>query len=403
MNSRERVLAAINHQEPDRVPFDLGATAASGISIFTYYDFLASRGLSTDNVKAFDIYGLFAYVEKEGADALGVDTALVPMLTPRFGVPINSWRRRKFWDNREFWVPEKMVTKVDEDGAELLMHGDVPVGKMCPGGYHFSELANSTMGSFDNLPDDLPDPDTQIFPEEVPEEELRFREEAAKALYEGTDKAVVVDLTDNCRWNCSIPEWLYCMALDPDAASELHAKKCESLLKRIQQLAQATGKYSQIFAIYQDWGTQRGELISPAMFSEIVAPHYKKIFDWIHANTNWKIFFHTCGSIFNIIPHMIDMGVDILNPIQCNAANMEPEKLKAAYGDKLTFWGGGVDTQSVYCTGTPEEVREQARQRIAALGKGGGYIFAPTQDTQADVPVANVEAMLQAVRDFGVY
>ena len=182
----------------------------------------------------------------------------------------------------------------------------------------------------------------------------------------------------------------------------LHAKKCEALLKKIKQLAEATAKYTQIFAIYQDWGTQRSELVSPKMFEEIVAPYYKRIFDWIHQNTQWKIFFHSCGSIYNIIPHMIKMGVDILNPIQCNTANMEPEKLKQEYGDRLTFWGGGVDTQSIFLTGKPDEIKAQVKERLSVLGKGGGYVFAPTQNIQADIPIENIEAMLAAISEYNL-
>jgi len=399
MNARERVLTTLSHKQPDRVAIDIGATAATGLSIFNYHRYKESQGLSTSDIKAMDLFGLFSYIQAEDAEVVGTDILLAPALRPRFGVPIDRWKPYRFWNGSSFLVPEKMQTQKDAEGNLVLYSNGKPMGKMPVGGSSFSEIANSSMGDIRDLPDDVPDVGTQDFSDSYTEEELRFREETAKALYEGTDKAIVVDCTENIRWNASIPEWLYSMALDEEKANALHEKKSLALLKKIQQLAQATGKYAQIFAIYQDWGTQRSELVDPGMFARIVAPHYHRIFDWIHANTQWKVFFHSCGSIFHLIPHMIDMGVDILNPVQCDAAGMEPGKLKETYGDRLVFWGGGVDAQSCLKYGTPEEVSAQIKKRISILNEGGGYIFAPTQSIQTDVPLPNLIAMMETLKE----
>ncbi|MCL2163034.1 MAG: hypothetical protein FWH55_01295 [Oscillospiraceae bacterium] len=397
MTSRERVLATLEHRSTDRAPVDIGGTAASGFSVFSYSSFKRAMGLPDSDIRAIDIFGMLAFVDGAGADAVGVDTVLAPELCPRFGVKIDRWKEFSFWDGHKYLVPEDMTVQRDEDGALLLMSDGKAVGKMCKGGYYFSEIANSSM-SFDCFPDEVPLARDKQFIDSYTDEELRFREKTAKELFESSDKAVIVDVTENIRWDASIPEWLYCIALDPDRANELHEKKSLALLSKIKQLAQATAKYSQVFAIYQDWGTQRSELVHPDVFKAIVAPHYKRIFDWIHQNTEWKVFFHSCGSIFSIIPHMIEMGVDILNPVQTDAANMQPEKLKAAYGDQLVFWGGGIDTQSVMITGTPEQIKEQVQDRIQVLGKNGGYVFAPTQSIQADIPVKNIMAVIEALK-----
>lgn len=326
---------------------------------------------------------------------------MVPALAPRFDIPVASFKPWRLPSGLPVEVPEGLETALDDDEGLLLMVAGRAVGKMPKGGFYFSELANATMGGLDALREP-PDPDTVSFPL-LTDEDLCFRQEGAQRLRQETDKALVIDLTDNCRWDTSIPNWLYAMASDPGRTAELHAKKVENLLAKVQQLAQAVEPDVEVFAIYQDYGTQRGEMVAPATFARLIAPHYRVLFDWIHQHTHWKVFFHSCGSIYRLIPHMIEMGVDILNPLQSNAARMEPARLKAEFGDRLVFWGGGADTQTTLPFGTPDDVREQVAQRIGVLGRNGAYVFAPTQDIQADVPPENLVAMYAAAQKHGVY
>lgn len=401
MNSRERVLAVINHQRPDRVPIDLGGTAAAGINVSAYIRLKRLLGLKTNNVQVYDVFGMMARAEPDVIEHLDIDAMLVPALCPRFDIPIKHWKPWHLFDGTPVQVPLGFQTAEEKDGSLLLMVNGRAMGRMPRNGHYFSELANATMGGLDMLVDP-PDPDTVTFPL-FTDEDLRFRQEIAKNLHETTHKALVVDIADNMRWNTSIPNWLFALAADPERTFELHEKKSLNLIAKLKQLAEAVGAYVQVFVIYQDLGTQMGEMISPEAFQRLMAPHYRQVFDWIHKNTKWKVLFHSCGSIYRLIPHMIDMGVDILNPVQCNAAHMEPEKLKAEFGDRLVFWGGGVDTQTVLPSGTPDEVREQVRERISKLGAGGGFVFAPTQEIQADVPPENIAAMYEAALEYGRY
>ena len=144
-------------------------------------------------------------------------------------------------------------------------------------------------------------------------------------------------------------------------------------------------------------------MISPLMFDEMVAPYYKRLFDWVHENTSWKVFFHCCGAIRPIIGTLIDCGVDILNPVQTTAAGMDPVELKAEFGDRLAFWGGGIETQNVLPFGSTGDVREQVRERIKALGPGGGFVFAATHNIHDDTPIDNLLAVFEAVQEFGEY
>lgn len=342
MNSRERVLAAVRHEEPDRVPIDMGVLGASGISVTAYYNLKKRLGLPTDAVRAFDIFRMLAWVEPDVLECLDIDTVPVPMRCPRFGVPIEEWKSWSMPDGTPVRVPIGFETAPEKEGGLLLLAGGRPVGRMPRGEHYFSEIANSTMGDVGTL-EEPPDPDTVFFPL-FDREEIRFRKQTAERLRRETDKALVLDITDNIRWQTSIPNWLYAMAADPERTYALHEKKSSNLLSRVKQLADALGSNVDIFAIYQDYGTQRGGLISADMFERLVAPHYRHIFGWIHEHTKWKILFHSCGSIVQLISHMIDMGVDILNPVQCAADGMAPGRLKREFGRRLAFWGGGVDT-----------------------------------------------------------
>ena len=402
MNSRERVLAVLNHQRPDRLPIDMGGNAATALSVEAYAKLRRGLGLPEKRIRVWDLFGMMAEIDPEVVERFEADILLVHPLCPRFDIPIDAWKPWRLPDGTPVEVPLGMELADAEDGGLLLMVEGEAVGKMPKGGFYFSELANATMGGIEALVEP-PDPDHEHFPL-LTDEDLRFRQENAQRLYETTDKALVVELMDNIRWNTSVPNWFYALGVAPERAAALHQKKSQNLLAKVQQLHQAVGPYVQVFAIYHDLGTQRGEALSPDSFARLVAPHYRTVFDWIHQHTDWKVFYHTCGSVYRLIPHLIGMGVDILNPLQANAARMEPERLKADFGQRLVFWGGGIDTQSVLPFGTREEVRQQVRQRIAAFGGDGtGYIFGPSQDVQADVPAENLIAMYDEARRFGRY
>jgi uroporphyrinogen decarboxylase len=152
-----------------------------------------------------------------------------------------------------------------------------------------------------------------------------------------------------------------------------------------------------------DSGTQRGEFVRPELWAEMIKPHYARLCGWIHANTPWKTFLHSCGSVYNLIPHFIEAGVDILNPIQTSAVNMEPERLKREFGKKIVLWGGGCDTQHVLGSATPAQIREHVRERMAIFKPGGGYVFNQVHNIQSNVPAENIIAMFDAAAEFGGY
>jgi len=190
----------------------------------------------------------------------------------------------------------------------------------------------------------------------------------------------------------------------PEYIKGIFARQTAQAIENMELYRQAVGDcIAAIFVSGTDFGTQRGEFISPDLYRELYQPFHKQMNDWVHTHTNWKTLYHCCGSVYLLISSFIEAGVDVLNPVQCSAANMEPERLKQEFGDRLVFWGGGVDTQHTLPFGTPDEVRCQVRERIRVFAPGGGYVFNPIHNIQANTPIENVVAMFEAAREFGRY
>jgi uroporphyrinogen decarboxylase len=178
----------------------------------------------------------------------------------------------------------------------------------------------------------------------------------------------------------------------------------EATIRCLELVNQAAGEFCFAWGVASDdSGTQRGEFINPDLWAEMIKPHYARLCGWIHRHTKMKTFFHCCGSIYHLIPHLIEAGVDILNPVQTSAANMDPRRLKEEFGRRIVFWGGGCDTQSVLPGAAPEEIRQHVRERLEVFGPGGGFVFNQVHNVQANVPPENVAAMLDAAYEFGGY
>ncbi len=185
-----------------------------------------------------------------------------------------------------------------------------------------------------------------------------------------------------------------------DYVYELFCRQCEIALANLAKIYDAVGdRVSVVYISGTDFGTQNGPFISPANYRKLYQPFHRRVNDWVHQHTPWKTFIHTCGSIIALLPDIVDAGFDILNPVQCSAAGMDPQVLKDRFGDKVTFWGGGVDTQKTLPFGTPDEIRRQVRERMNIFGRGGGFVFNPVHNVQAGTPAENLVALYDAVRE----
>jgi uroporphyrinogen-III decarboxylase len=198
-----------------------------------------------------------------------------------------------------------------------------------------------------------------------------------------------------------IQEWYMSTAIRRDYLHAIFEKQCEIAVENLKRFHDVVGAVlSVIYICGTDFGTQTSSFCSTETYEDLYAPYYRKMNSWIHKNTTWKTFKHSCGAIESFIPHFIDSGFDIVNPVQCSATGMDPENLKKKYGNSITFWGGGVDTQKTLPFGTPQQVREEVLRRCDIFGPNGGFVFNAVHNIQARTPVANIVAMFDAVHEF---
>ena len=407
MNSRERVQAAVNFQKPDRVPIDLGALRASGISAVVYDKLKKSIGLDTPT-KIHDTMQILAEIEMEmidhlHIDVLPLDASDVAWVTQDAceGVP------RKLFCGLEVYFKSGTNIGVEDDGSWVLLNKSGEVfARMPHDGYYF-DFTRTTMAGQGIDPDAFQPSDT------VPDETLDLMAQRARFLDENTDKAILgwgacismiglsSLLADNITQG-SLDDWMIMLMIEKEAAHDMMGRYVDAVIKQLKQYHQAVGDRCFAWGVASDdAGTQRREFISPQLFEEMIKPHYKRLCDWMHSHTNWKTFLHSCGCVHDLIPHWIDAGIDIFNPVQISAANMEPQHLAQQFGGKLVFWGGGCDTQNVLANVGPDEVKQHVWDNLRAFNAlEGGYVFTQVHNVQQNVPPGNVEAMLTATYDF---
>lgn len=417
MTSRERVRKAINHQMPDRIPLDLGSTLVTGIQATTYAKLRKALGLKDGPVKVIEPYQMLAEVEMDVIEKIGVDTVGLHLPTTIFGFKNENWKSWRLFNGTRVLVPEKFITTEDKEGnIYLYPQGDItvsPSGKMPKGGYYFDAIVRQEpINEMSLNPEEWVKQQYSVFSEE----ELRYLEEKANTLYKSTNLSIVGGLGTASFGDIALvpglsvkypkgirdPKLWYIAHIEyPDYIKGIFELQCEIALKNLKLFYQAVGdKIDVIMLSGTDFGTQNGPFISPDMYREFYKPFHKKINDWVHQNTLWKTFYHTCGSVVAFLDDFVEAGVDILNPVQCSAKDMDPKMLKEKYGDKLVFWGGGVDTQKTLPFGTEEEVREEVKERCLIFGKDGGYVFSAIHNIQSKVPINNLIAMFKVIREF---
>lgn len=417
MNSRERVRAAINHRQPDRVPLDLGGTAVTGIAASTYARLRQALGLPRHPPKVTEPFQVLAEVEDDVRDALGVDTVGLGLPTTFFGYKNEGpWKPWTLFDGTEVLVPDKFVVREAANGDLLLYpKGDTsvpPSAHMPKDGYYFDAIIRQETLDWEHL--DANEWADQMY-SVYTDEDIGYLQQQAEWLYANMTRSIIWGFGGggfgDIAWvpgpNLLHPkgirdpqDWIIAHKTHPEYIRGIFARQCEIGLENLRLVWQAVGsKIDVVFVSGTDFGTQDRPFISPEMYRALYKPFHKRINDWIHQNTTWKVFFHSCGSIVALLDDLVDVGVDIINPVQCSARGMEPEHLKQRYGRQLVFWGGGVDTQWTLPFGTPDEVYAQVRERIRIFNDGGGYVFNTIHNIQANVPIANLMAMFKAITD----
>ena len=385
MDSRERVLTALAHKEPDRVPFDLGGTVVTGIHVKAYQALRDYLGLPRIQPVICDIVQQLARVDYDVMERLGIDVRnLSPGLAPDF----------------------RLETRDTDDGRYTYFYDEFQVGWHMPrvGGLYYDMFHHSLGGDIGEL-------DVQRFPLPVVADPARFvgLEEAARviiakekrALVMGNMSAGVFELYLRTR---GYRDGYAGLVANPALAQKLLRRYTDLQLAYWEKVFSVLGDGVDVAYMADDFAGQYEMLISPASYRKYLKPLHREIFTYIHSHSRAKVFFHSCGAIRQVIPDLIDIGLDILNPVQVSAAGMDSAELKREYGCDLTFWGGGVDTQRALDSGQNwDEVRDDVKRRLHDLMPGGGFVFTPVHNIQANVPPENTIAMWEALQEYGVY
>ena len=416
MTSRELVNETLNHRQADRVPIDLGGTVLTGMNVSTVYKLRQALQLDPPGtpVKVIDVFQMLGEIKPDLLAAVGGDVVNVSLPYTLFGYKNEDWKPWTTFDGTPVLVPGGFNTDPSPDGCLLQYpQGDKsapPSGKMPKGGFYCDAIVRQ-----DPIDDDHLNPADNL--EEfqlVSDSDLAQLKAQMEKTYRETDKAIVMNLPGMAFGDIAfvpapqlkhpkgirdLEEWYMSTVVRKDYIHAVFEGQCEIALKNLERLFAAVGNLpSAVVVSGTDFGAQNGPFVSPRAFKTLYQPYLRRLNDWIHEHTTWKTFIHSCGSIMPLIPHMIDAGFDILNPVQTSAANMDPRELKAKFGDKLTFWGGGVDTQHTLQSATPDEIRREVKDVLNAFAPNGGYMFAAIHNVQQGVPPENLIALFETAR-----
>jgi hypothetical protein len=420
MTPRERLRKAINHEEPDRVPLDLGSTLVTGIQASMYARLKKALGVEGGEIRVCDPYQILAEVEDSVKTKLGIDTYGIQLPKTFFGYKNEKWKPFTLFDGTQVMISGHFeYDRMPNGDIVQYPKGDrsaPPSGKMPRDGFYFDVIVRQEPIDESKLdPKEWVEQNSALYTDE----DLRYLEETSRWYFDNTDYGLVGNF-----WGAgfgdisSVPgphvlhptgirdpeEWYVSTVLRKGYIQEIFQLQFELEMNNLKMYREAVGdRIETIVMSGTDFGSQNGPFISPEAYRELYKPLHRQMNDWVHANTPWKTFYHSCGSLHGLLDDFYEAGIDILNPVQISAANMEPEHLKGKYGEKFVFWGGAIDAQHILPFGTPEAVREQVARTIRVFGQGGGFVFNNVHNIQAGIPVENLLAMFETFRERSSY
>lgn len=415
MTSKERVECTLHHKTPDRVVVDFGSTAVTGMHVTCVAELRDYYGLERRPVKVCEPYQMLGEIEEDMATALCIDTVALPAPSTLFGFQNENWKEFRAPWGQNLLVSEHFNTTKDISGDLLLYpQGDLsapPSGRMPVGGFFFDTIIRQEPIDDDNL---NPEDNLEEF-QPISDSDLKYYTAQAQQL-SSSDRAVVSGIggtafgdialvpapfLKNPKGIRDIQEWYVSTAIRQDYLHKIFSRQCDIAIENLKRVHDVVGNVVDVlFVCGTDFGTQTSSFCSTATYEKLYAPYYKKVNEWIHRNTTWQTFKHSCGAVETFIPHFIESGFDIVNPVQCSATGMDPKTLKNRYGDRIVFWGGGVDTQRTMPFGTPDQVRREVLDRCEIFAPGGGFLLNAIHNIQARTPVKNIVAMLDAVKEY---
>ncbi len=415
MTSKQLVKKTLNHEDAGKVPIDFGATAVTGMHVSCVADLREYYGLEIHPVKVWEPYQMLGEIEDDLIEAIGIDIIGLSPPYNMFGVKNENWKPLKTFWGQDVLVAGNLNTKLDENGDLLVFpEGDLEApasGRMPTSGRFFDSINRQPPIDEENLnPEDNLEEFALISDEDLDyyKTEINNLKDSNRAIIGGIAGLAIGDIAlvpapflKHPKGIRDIQEWYISTIMRKDYMHSVFTKQTEIAIENLKRIFSVIGNnIDALFICGTDFGTQISTFCSNEAYEELYAPYYKIMNKWIHENTEWKTFKHSCGAVETFMENFISSGFDIINPVQCSATGMEPQTLKDKYGDRLTFWGGGVDTQKTLPFGNPDEVRAEVLNRCEIFSKNGGFVFDAIHNVQAKTPVENIVAMVDAVKEF---
>ena len=416
MNSKERVKTVLSHRAADKIAVDLGCSPVSGIHCKVVEELRRHYGLEDRPVKVHEPGQMLGLVEDDLAEALGLDVIGCWAANNGWGIPQKDWKPYRMpWGQTVMFPAPLADSIVEKDGALYgFAQGDntVPPATMMPELCYFfdclerqsGEIDDAALRVEDNLEEfgEISDADVAHWKKTIDE-----ASQSGKAVFANLGGMALGDIgillapcLKHPKGIRQVAEWYMSTLTRQDFIRELFDRQTDTAIKNLEKIYAAVGNKIDIaFICGTDFGTQTSQFCSDETFRYLWMPYYKKVTGWIHEHTTWKTFKHCCGAIVPLMESFIECGFDIINPVQIAAAGMDPKFLKEQYGDRITFWGGGVDTQRTLPYGSPDDVRREVLELCEIFGRDGGFVFNTIHNIQANVPIENVVAMVEALRE----
>jgi uroporphyrinogen decarboxylase len=411
MTSRERILATVNHKEPDRVAVDLGATPSSNISAIAYNNLKKHLGITSGHTRTYDVVQQVIQPEKEILDLFGID---IVDLGRKFNEKDEDWYDYTLADGSIAQYPKWFKPTLEADKSYVAFHKDgTKIAKMPVGATFFDQTIFPYVDGYPSDYKHMDDAMSKVLwaglahsPWDHAHEDDFWEQLRKKAieLRSETDRAISIVC------GCNLLEWgmflrrmdnfLMDCYIDKYNVEVLLDKLMEKHLATLEKVCDAVGDVADILRFGDDLGMDTGPMIGPDVYRELFKPRHQQLCDYVHKHSSMKTFLHSCGSIYTLMPDLIEAGYDIINPVQTTANGMDPIILKKEFGKDITFWGGGCNTRTVLNHGRPEAVRENVLRNLEIFTPGGGFVFNQEHNIMPDVPAENIIAMYNAIKEF---
>ncbi len=408
MTPRDRILSAIAHREPDRVPIDLGATPSSGISAIAYGNLKKHLGITSGHTRVYDVVQQLAQPEDVILDRFGID---VLDIGRTFNTRDEDWRDVKLFDGADAQYPQWFHPESTPDGGFIARATDgTPIAAQPRGMNFYDQTCFPWEDDYPEELDGLPDAMGKVlwaalvhspwdhandpgFWETLRQNAIDLRAKSDRAL-------MVVAGCNLFEWGTflrRIDNFLMDLLAEPEHVERLLDALVSIHLRTLEKVCASVGDVVDIIRFGDDLGMNTGPFMSPGTYRSLFKSRHAQLCEFVHKNSKMHTFLHSCGSIHSLLPDLIEAGFDVINPVQTLCHNMEAERLKKDFGKDITFWGGGADTRTILNHGTPQQVKDDVRRRIEIFAPGGGFVFNTIHNILGDVPPANIEAMYEAV------